>query len=159
MGLGLDPDFKIPVFRNVTHLELVNHEAPLPESSGLHHLPLTHLAFIDWDEGALFTTVNFMLSSCETLRVLVVTSKHTKFDLESISDIRFVIATKYYDPISDWGGTSTGNSSMWGDAERIVATRSKSRPGANVEGWGYAQQPCSHCGSPTNLDCSCLFHL
>ncbi|KAF4597933.1 hypothetical protein EYR38_006325 [Pleurotus pulmonarius] len=71
------PDFTHPIFRFITHLDIVNPRSGPDDAHwhGLANLPrLTHLAIGDlfyWQEKDITNTIPFLLENCENLEALI----------------------------------------------------------------------------------------
>lgn len=125
------PNFSLPFFDNVTHLEITDL-FEWTAWSGIHRLPhlshiLLHVAEYYWTETMrtnAVQVVNDLLSQCGTLRVCVIS--HDDVDpvvdtFESIEDARLVFVSEPIVIDLDWHAFMGGTPDTWVYAGRAVA--------------------------------------
>jgi len=126
----LQPNFSLPFFDNVTHLEITD-PTEWTTWSGIHRLPrLSHILFhVEANFTAVAATsdavqvVNDLLFHCKTLQVCVIS--HDDMDsalnaLELIDDVRLVFILTPDDIALDWHSFVKGKPDTWVYAEEAV---------------------------------------
>ncbi|KAJ7436983.1 hypothetical protein B0H11DRAFT_635384 [Mycena galericulata] len=129
-------DFSRPVFRHVTHLEILGSVAQrgTDEWAGLALMPhLTHFAFNDYDACV---ALNRVLRTCDRLQcfVLIGSATYHFYDREHVTtrrsgiieDERFVmVAQRNF--FTDWQLGAVGRPTYWTFAERFIAAKREGR--------------------------------
>jgi hypothetical protein len=130
-----DPDFSLPLFANVTHLEIVTKGTSWSGWSGFENLHrLTHLAVSFQGDARLGTldVLHQILASCSSLKVLVVIA-HNDYISRATLDL---VQDHFSDPrvafireearLQDWLRGLDGGRDMWERAEELVMVQSGS---------------------------------
>lgn len=134
------PDFKHPLFANITHLRIVDGWTTWTTWSDLHLIPcLTHLA-LDFS-GIMLTNLSrvtpaltHILEECSKLKVCVLYTN--KFELvatqralacQGMEDPRVVVLA-YANPLDGWEAGVRGHASHWEFAETVLRGRQGEGP-------------------------------
>ncbi|TFK66881.1 hypothetical protein BDN72DRAFT_126589 [Pluteus cervinus] len=123
---------QLPVFTNLTHLELASVCNAWEEVEGIQYLPkLTHLSMPEYADQAIITLIRNALEYCAVLKVLVmfgqagigevVVQVQTAGRVKEIGDPRIVSLHCNY--LEEWLLSASGGKGMWALAEEIVASR------------------------------------
>ncbi|KAJ6534457.1 hypothetical protein DFH09DRAFT_1369819 [Mycena vulgaris] len=122
------PDFTLPLFSQITHLELIDYPEVIDVKmwSGIAFIPnLTHLYFSSIGFIRLWFS---LLDTCKSLRVLVWLSPNGEFvaddqDGEALArDTRFVVM-RCGEYVKDWQTGAYTGSDYWTRAEDFIAKR------------------------------------
>ncbi|KIM74483.1 hypothetical protein PILCRDRAFT_702990 [Piloderma croceum F 1598] len=134
-----NPNFSLPFFNNVTHLQISDSMDRWATWSGFHHLRrLSHILLPASDDfGVSFFTpgalrvVKDILSHCESLQVCVLRHGNTTdfwyrpgeaLDLfEGTEDARVVFILTPVEKRSDWQAFFNGEPDTWDYADQVVA--------------------------------------
>ncbi|KAF9483105.1 hypothetical protein BDN70DRAFT_874154 [Pholiota conissans] len=125
--VNFTPDFSVefdqPMFRNLTHLEIINVSSSWTKWRQLALLPkLTHLALANVADQ---TFIDRILNECALLEVFVMfyMDLYTLGDLVSLvqKDPRVVLLLSVVDHLAHWEDGARGGTDFWVTAERKVA--------------------------------------
>lgn len=118
--------FDLPAFQNITHLDIVNHWS-LWNTAGFDALPrLTHIAFRFWARGSVARALRNILTSCTSLKVLVLLTHDLIMDAaveflerEGLDDPRIAVVP-YSKNIQYYEALGRGEPDLWAAAEENV---------------------------------------
>lgn len=152
-------DLNIPSFRDITHLDIVNHWA-LWSTSVFDSLPrLTHVGFRFWSSRTVAMALRNILSRCALLKVLALLTPDGIapaavhfLQHEGLVDPRLVVMS-YSRDIQYWEGLERGEPDLWAQAEKIAQIQGvphETRQGAYFSCWTiltltYRSRVIDHC--------------
>jgi hypothetical protein len=122
LGLGqAKPDFRLPFFSNITHLDAVDTMDRWITWSGFEFMPcLTHLSLQleEYNERGALEFSDTVLLRCHALQILLLFLGGN--DLPPHKDPRLVLWECPQDFIGDWEGRFSGEPDIWTIAEEVA---------------------------------------
>jgi len=137
------PNFSLPLFAEITHLEVLDLPSWWDQWTGFELLSnLTHLAFYSWDAYEETTDVlRHILLNCKSLQFLVFVYVEFHFPSDSqrlddeLDDPRVVFIPVNFPITKDWeDGARGGTQGVWVRAEKKVAEKQRRGESVNCLG-------------------------
>ncbi|KAK6988845.1 hypothetical protein R3P38DRAFT_2804037 [Favolaschia claudopus] len=120
-------NFKHPIFRNLTHLEVLGDTIPFvptPPYQNIYRIPrLTHIAFQSSVLANMLSAQITKMAQLECIVVLHLDDRTHKIASDLETDERFVIVEQASNTVDLWIDAVTHPSGYWGRAEAFIAAK------------------------------------